>query len=151
MGNDFMLPLPNAHFQDNPCSIRDLLPRTRPTVRSITPGTWPRVTLNAQPGSVKHRSRFTGTVHPPTAAVQVLVYSHDDLWYLQADAGPIDGHVDVTDWTCEVCCGVPDVPTGRLYFVVAVTGARITTPTLSPSDYLPVGAVLSDVIAVTRA
>ena len=111
--------------------------------------------IDPVPDAVDHQFTLRGHVHHHGAAphvrargVQILVLSHDNQWYLQADARV--HHPEHGRWEASVVAGFPE-STGS-FTIVAVTGARIVTSPLPGPDLplLPSDAVISDPIIVIR-
>lgn len=82
-----------------------------------------------------------GSVIPPNAPVQVLVFSGDGLWYLQR-------HVEVRNsvWSVECTFGNEGKPGGS-YNLIAVLGHELKEKTYKN---LPDGLVTSDLVTVQR-
>lgn len=111
--------------------------------------------IDAVPDAVDHRFTLRGHVvhhgpapHPRARGVQILVLSHDDKWYLQADAKV--HHPEHGRWEATVYAGDPE--SVGSFQLIAVTGARIvTSPLPGPAlPQLPYGAVISEPITVLR-
>jgi hypothetical protein len=91
--------------------------------------------------NVGWRQIVHGSVFPPDSDVQVLVYSPDELWYMQ---GPVD--VKGCSWSCRCQFGDKGKP-GRSYDIVAAFGKSLK---LEKYEHLPEGLIKSKAITVNR-
>lgn len=89
-----------------------------------------RATITAPAGPIGYRNTLHGTVFPPNSPVQVMVFSHDQLWYPQPMA-----EVKGRKWRSKVFFGKPRFWKGDYVAAAAAGGTEITEPVADlPAD-----------------
>jgi hypothetical protein len=108
------------------------------------------ITIHRPTTSLPHKAVLTGTMDP-TRRVQVLIFSHDERWYLQREVIYTEGS-ETGIWACHVVLGGEEpLPRLREYLAVAVaTTEPILQDVFESLNDLPLNAELSNPVSIRR-